>query len=383
MFSVFELPSDAAFPDTSTFTYALKQYCGVMSVTPESFYENVVPKITTWASQAIHTTPTLPLLPSGSPGIATISRRGVRNLLALSLFKPLIVKSASSPGPTKTRLAYGDVSWHRLLKSTASEAVERLACLIHYFYRCVEEESDEALQAETVTYERFCLANAKVADVIGDAKPLTTVTFTGATRIEDLQGAGGHVNFANKQLSLGIIPSCTQEEVLFSFRPEMYPAILLVETLESNEAVIFRGCRKMCSYTGYLSSFAFSGDGRDPPHDPIPEVIGIDAVVNFGGMESTREANERDVVKAYIGFQGVKPGAIIATGNWGCGAFGGSVDLKFAQQWLAASMCGHPLMYSPFRPEFEQVVTQLYSGLKGKNLTTHDIWKILLDFSQA
>lgn len=27
----------------------------------------------------------------------------------------------------------------------------------------------------------------------------------------------------------------------------------------------------------------------------------------------------------------------IATGNWGCGAFGGDVDLKSMLQWLAAS----------------------------------------------
>jgi len=30
----------------------------------------------------------------------------------------------------------------------------------------------------------------------------------------------------------------------------------------------------------------------------------------------------------------------IATGNWGCGAFGGHLQLKFVLQWIAASMCG-------------------------------------------
>jgi hypothetical protein len=30
----------------------------------------------------------------------------------------------------------------------------------------------------------------------------------------------------------------------------------------------------------------------------------------------------------------------IATGNWGCGAFGGHLELKFMIQLLAASVCG-------------------------------------------
>ena len=38
----------------------------------------------------------------------------------------------------------------------------------------------------------------------------------------------------------------------------------------------------------------------------------------------------------------VKP---IATGNWGCGAFGGDPQLKSLIQWLAASQAGCPAVY--------------------------------------
>ena len=34
----------------------------------------------------------------------------------------------------------------------------------------------------------------------------------------------------------------------------------------------------------------------------------------------------------------------IATGNWGCGAFGGDPQLKSLIQWIAASVCGVPLL---------------------------------------
>ena len=30
----------------------------------------------------------------------------------------------------------------------------------------------------------------------------------------------------------------------------------------------------------------------------------------------------------------------ISTGNWGCGVFGGDHELKFLQQWIAASFAG-------------------------------------------
>ena len=35
----------------------------------------------------------------------------------------------------------------------------------------------------------------------------------------------------------------------------------------------------------------------------------------------------------------------IATGNWGCGAYGGDFELKFIQQWLAATYVGAKKLY--------------------------------------
>lgn len=35
----------------------------------------------------------------------------------------------------------------------------------------------------------------------------------------------------------------------------------------------------------------------------------------------------------------------IATGNWGCGVFGGDPQLKSLIQWMAASQAGVPMVY--------------------------------------
>jgi hypothetical protein len=38
----------------------------------------------------------------------------------------------------------------------------------------------------------------------------------------------------------------------------------------------------------------------------------------------------------------------LATGNWGCGAYGGDPQYKLLLQWLAASYAGRDLIYFPF-----------------------------------
>lgn len=40
--------------------------------------------------------------------------------------------------------------------------------------------------------------------------------------------------------------------------------------------------------------------------------------------------------------------SVIATGNWGCGAFNGNLELKFLIQLIAASSAGRDLHYFTF-----------------------------------
>ena len=45
----------------------------------------------------------------------------------------------------------------------------------------------------------------------------------------------------------------------------------------------------------------------------------------------------RELCKAWTGFRSVK-GHVVATGHWGCGAFGGDPNIKCLLQVMAASM---------------------------------------------
>ena len=51
----------------------------------------------------------------------------------------------------------------------------------------------------------------------------------------------------------------------------------------------------------------------------------------------TAAALLRDLNKARLAFEGARE---VATGHWGCGAFGNNHDLMFVKQWLAASEAG-------------------------------------------
>ena len=56
----------------------------------------------------------------------------------------------------------------------------------------------------------------------------------------------------------------------------------------------------------------------------------------------TEAAMLRDLNKARIAFDGARE---VATGHWGCGAFGNNHDLMFLKQWLAASDAGAATMH--------------------------------------
>jgi poly(ADP-ribose) glycohydrolase len=146
----------------------------------------------------------------------------------------------------------------------------------------------------------------------------------------------------------------TQEEVLFSCCPECFPVMLFTEILEENEAVIIRGVKRFSDYTGYVSTFQWSGFYEPVEGCPIyTDVIVMDASMG-AASQFTKPVIMRDLNKAYISFKAFAEGLEekdrkVTTGHWGCGAFGGDKTLKFLQQLCAASVAGVSLDYSTFQ----------------------------------
>lgn len=85
-------------------------------------------------------------------------------------------------------------------------------------------------------------------------------------------------------------------------------------------------------------------DGR-----AVEYITAIDAI-NFNRSkipQFSMDSINREILKAYTGFN-VEEISTVTTGNWGCGVFGGDLQLKIIIQWLAASLAGKDIVYCPF-----------------------------------
>ena len=159
--------------------------------------------------------------------------------------------------------------------------------------------------------------------------------------------------------------------------PELIVSCLLCERLADNEAALMHGFERFSKYTGYARSFAYAGPYVDVADAAKrPALLAIDATHYRHGsnLAQFQKAHiERELNKALAGFTpppsaGVTsrhftppqaptppgpsepplPPALrgpICSGNWGCGAFGGDLQLKALLQVLACSLAGRPALH--------------------------------------
>ncbi|KAF9169213.1 hypothetical protein BGX21_010826 [Mortierella sp. AD011] len=248
----------------------------------------------------------------------------------------------------------------------------KLRCILHYFDRVTTE-----MPQGTVTYHRQVLKKPTYLNPGEMLKEgefyLSKVTVDSFTPIEEAPQGALQLDFANKNIGGGTLDKgAVQEEIRFMICPELIISRLFCQQLEANEAILIKGAERYSNYIGYSKTFEWFSDHQDlTPRDKLgrrmTEICAIDARP-FKSRISRLEQFERHYVlreinKALSGYRvspinasewglarkdrnngesslaannGNRP---IATGNWGCGAFGGHLQLKFVLQWLAASMC--------------------------------------------
>ena len=195
------------------------------------------------------------------------------------------------------------------------------------------------------------------------------------------------IDFANKYIGGGALSGgCVQEEILFAVEPEAIVSMFLMEVMDDNDAIRIDNLIQYSNYSGYAFSFKYEESAiKDEQNLIRHNIIAIDAVCAYsGGVD--RESIKRDLIKAYIGFNLInfddkdveKLPKTISSGNWGCGAFGGDYELKFIQQWLAATYVGvEKLYYYTFgRKEMNNVVKNL---VEMKSLNADDLLKTMID----
>lgn len=207
-------------------------------------------------------------------------------------------------------------------------------------------------------------------------KPLCAVALADGALEEST--ADVHAEFANAFIGGGVLTGdFAMEEILFLVKPELMVAMAVANRMVDTEAIRVSGALQTSLVAGYGADFAFAGDYDGRRKGPPPTVCAIDAI-RGGGPAMSEPALLRDLNKARLGFEGA---AEVATGHWGCGAFGNNHDLMFLKQWLAASEAGATkLHYHDFaRGKQSHSIFALVRRMR--HLTVGQLWAILREIT--
>jgi len=95
------------------------------------------------------------------------------------------------------------------------------------------------------------------------------------------------------------------------------------------------------------------------------------------GGESNKSSLDRELNKAYIAFTANTDGKPIATGHWGCGAFGGNHQRKAVLQLIAAAEAGVDLEYTTYGTRHINGFKEFYDKMTKNNITVGQLYKAL------
>ena len=367
----------------------------------EAFFASLLPKIIDLALRLPFTvTHALPLLRKQEPYQVTMTQGQASCLLANAFLCTFPSRNAVQRGAEYATFPF--VNFNGLFVNRGRRGVvetsqtHKLACLFHYFKRVTSSPP-----GGTLSFERRVLSSSLYgsAPSLGasppcwesSTRPLAQLHVDSAGTIEGHGHGMLQVDFANKYVGGGVLRlGCVQEEIRFLMCPELIVSMLFTEELDDNECLLVTGVEQYSTYRGYGSSFEWSGCHND--HTIVDDwgrrqvqVVAMDAlVITRAESQYAPGKMQRELNKAYCGFWSSDStpcgrSAAIATGNWGCGAFGGDPSLKALLQLMAASEAGRDLVYFTFgNVELRDNIFQCYRLLSERMVTVGDLWRLLV-----
>ncbi|XP_054898593.1 poly(ADP-ribose) glycohydrolase-like [Poeciliopsis prolifica] len=351
----------------------------------EHLFDSLLPDMVQLALRASELcTKPIPLLKRGMSHSITMSQEQVACLLANAFFCTFPRRNSR-----KTEYCnYPDINFFRLFEGSSSRKIEKLKTLMCYF-KSVTEQKPTGL----VTFRRQRLdkpPNWKSSPTL-----LTRLHITCEGTIEDDGYGMLQVDFANKFVGGGVIGAgLVQEEIRFLINPELIVSRLFTEALDDNECLIITGSQQYSKYTGYSQTYKWAGYH----HDTIPrddwrrrctEIVAIDALQFRNFLEQFHPYKiNRELNKAYCGFSHSEKESqnlsAVATGNWGCGVFGGDTRLKALIQMLAAAEAGRDVAYFTFGDnQLMTDVHNIHSFLTQRNISVGEVYGLLEQYYRS
>ncbi|KAI9328368.1 Poly glycohydrolase [Obelidium mucronatum] len=338
-----------------------------------------------------------PLLLAGRNGSLTFSQKQLACILANAFFGTLPDQKLQFRENGKSMRMFPHCDFRVLFQEWMYNSVTKakLDGIFEYFHRVLDRPGWESSK---VTFTRRCLSEHEFPDWDNLDTKFYDLKAQSSGRIED-DGVGClQVDFANEIIGGGVLSQgAVQEEILFIIYPEMLASMLFSQQMMDNEAVFITGPERFSTYTGYAASFKIAGRFNDStPFDSKgrrkTEFVAMDATYfrrkarksQFGKDSMVRELN-----KAYTSFlfsyqSSLSGDASIATGNWGCGAFNGDLELKAVIQLLAASAARRNLIYFTFGDEDLSVkLATLSQMLLASKLTAGRLFHLVISFNDT
>ncbi|KAK1791704.1 hypothetical protein P4O66_013683 [Electrophorus voltai] len=342
-------------------------------------FDSILPEMVKLALNAptICTQP-IPLLKMSMNQSLTMSQKQIACLLANAFFCTFPRRNSRKSEYSN----YPEINFFRLFEGSSPRKIEKLKTLLCYFRRVTTSEP-----TGLVTFTRQSLSNFPKWE--SSTTQLTRLHITCVGTIED-QGYGMlQVDFANKMVGGGVTGlGLVQEEIRFLINPELIVSRLFTEVLDDNECLIITGTEQYSKYSGYAESYRWKDNHKDDtPRDDwqrrCTEIVALDALKYRHFMEQFHpDKIKRELNKAYCGF--VRPGVDtqnlsgIATGNWGCGAFGGDTRLKALLQIMAAAEAGRDVAYFTFGDaDLMRDVHDLHTFLSDRRVTVGRLYVLL------
>ncbi|XP_078169989.1 poly(ADP-ribose) glycohydrolase 1-like [Carex rostrata] len=381
----------------------------------------------------------LRILGSQDAGILILNRELIAGLLACAFLCLFPTKDRDSKHLPMINF---DQLFVTLVNGWRQSQHEKVKCFVHYFERICKD-----MPNGVVSFERKVLPSFPDAEFWKSSDtPLCPIKIFTSGSIEDQPHEALEVIFSNEKFGgNSLYMGCVQEHIRFMINPELVVGMLFMASMGDNEAVEVVGVERYAEYTGYGSSFRFSGEYMDKkPVDSMErrktQIVAIDALNKPSREQFYSKSLLREVNKAFCGFNGSKyesnyvnsqkcqvppvdgdtaitcnsisnekekgddsqngqgignrnengsgnytnenTNVGIATGNWGCGICGGDPQIKCIIQWIAASQSNRPFIhYYTFNEGSMKRSEQVIEYITNKKWNVGDLWKKLVDYT--